>query len=64
MRHLLVSPLGLIESKAPNGYAEQQILEYLQNSLQLNSSISLKSSSLPNLQAKVRQVKPALFSLY
>ena len=42
-----------------NYLPEQQMFEYLQNSLQLSSNISIKRSSLPNLQDNVRQVNPA-----
>ena len=46
-------------AKVMTNLPEQQMFEYRQNSLQLSSNISIKRSSRPNLQERVRHVNPA-----
>ena len=50
-----------MESSAPSGYPQQVMLEYLQNSVQDSSSISLKMMSRPSSQESVRHVSPRWF---
>lgn len=59
----LVRPSGSRVSNAFNGYPEQVMLLYRQNSLAESSNISRKTSARPSLQANVNGVRPASFTM-